>query len=325
MGFANVEIFFKLKGNKEIGVFAALAILILTFSIISEHFLSLGTMSAIATVCTEMGILAIGATILMIAGEFDLSIGSNFALSGMVFALLTVNYEMNSFLAALIALVVGASIGLVNAAVTIKTRIPSFITTLGTMLIVRGIVLIVTDGFPVAALDDTLLTSALSYDLGGGFKASIFVWLGFGALFFYFLSLHPFGNRMMATGGNEEAAFSMGIKVVRVKVLCFVTTGVLSALAGIIQYSHLMSLSPTAGEQYELRAIAIAVIGGTSLSGGYGTIVGTIIATIIMGVLASGLVQAGVSTYWFRTLIGVILVLAVVMNTRIKTLSEKAS
>ena len=315
----------KIAATKESGVLFALGILIITFSILSEHFLSVGTMSAIATVCTEMGIIAVGATILMIAGEFDLSVGSNFALSGMVFAILTVNYEVGSFVALLVSLAVGSLIGLLNALVTIKSKIPSFITTLGSMLILRGVVLIVTDGFPIAALEETGVTSFLSYEVFGGFRLSLFVWLSIALVFFYILSMHPFGNKIMATGGNEEAAFSMGIKVAQTKIASFVVTGALAALAGVIQYSHLMSLSPTAGEQYELRAIAIAVIGGTSLSGGYGTIFGTVIATVIMGVLASGLVQAGVSTYWFRTLIGLILVMAVIMNTRIKTFSEKAS
>lgn len=308
---------------KEAGVLLALICVVSVFAIISDSFLSIETASAIVTTSTEIGIIAIGATLLMIAGEFDLSIGSTFALCGMTFALLTTTQGMNSYGAFIIALVLGALVGLFNGIITLKTKIPSFITTLGTMMIIRGVVLIVTDGFPIAALSNDGLIGILGSEWFFGFKNSLVIWVVLSAFAIYLLNFHPFGSIIMATGGNVEAAFSMGIKVTSAKIFCFVTSGVLAALAGVIQFSHLMSLSPTAGEQYELRAIAIAVIGGTALTGGFGTIVGTMLATVIMGVLASGLVQAGVSTYWFRALVGMILVLAVIMNTSFKRYKEK--
>lgn len=308
---------------KEAGVLFALVIVVTVFSIISDTFFSLDTFSAIAATSTEIGILAIGATLLMIAGEFDLSIGSNFALCGMTFALLSTKHGLNSMLALSITLLVGGLVGLFNGLVTLKTKIPSFITTLGTMMMVRGVVLIVTDGFPIAALTSDGVIAWFGSDWFLNCKLSLLVWLSLGAIAIYILHFHPFGSVIMATGGNEEAAFSMGIRVTTAKVLCFVVSGLLAALAGVVQFAHLMSLSPTAGEQYELRAIAIAVIGGTALAGGYGTIVGTMLATVIMGVLASGLVHAGVSTYWFRALVGMILVLAVIMNTSFKRIKEK--
>lgn len=305
----------RLLALKEAGVFLALVALIVVFALISEHFLSLGTFGSILTVSTEIGIIALGATILMMAGEFDLSVGSNFAFCGMVFALLTSTYQFSSIGAFIAALFLGASIGLMNGLITVKTRIPSFIATLGTMLVFRGVVLLVTDGFPISALEPNTVMNWFGSDLTHGFKSSLFVWAALALVFIYLINAHPFGNLIMATGGNPEASYAMGIKVKRVKLISFVITGTLAALAGVIQYSHLLTLSPTAGEQYELRAIAIAVIGGTLLSGGVGTIVGTVLGTLIMGVLASGLVQAGVSTYWFRALVGVILVLAVIGNT----------
>jgi simple sugar transport system permease protein len=308
---------------KEAGVTFALIAVMSVFAIISNHFLSLATMNAIALTSTEIGIIAIGATLLMIAGEFDLSIGSNFALCGMMFALTTTTFGVNSYSALLLVLVMGGLIGFFNGFITLKTNIPSFITTLGTMMILRGVVLIVTDGFPIAALAHDGLMSLLNSEWLFGFKTSLLVWLFLGGVAIYILNFHPFGSVIMATGGNVEAAFSMGIKVTSAKLICFIASGVLAALAGVIQFAHLMSLSPTAGEQYELRAIAIAVIGGTSLAGGFGTIVGTMLATVIMGLLASGLVLAGVSTYWFRALVGMILVLAVIMNTSFKRIKEK--
>lgn len=310
---------------KEMGVLCALLSVISIFALMSENFLSTETFGSIVTSSTELGILALGATLLMIAGEFDLSIGSNFALSGMIFALLTSSYGVSSYVAFVIAIGCGAFAGLFNGLITLKTKIPSFITTLGTMMLFRGIVLIVTDGFPIAALHGDGVMAVFNHDLGDGFKSSLFVWMGLSAIAVYVLNFHPFGSAIMATGGNEEAAYAMGIKITSAKIMCFVVSGTLAALAGVIQFSHLMSLSPTAGEQYELRAIAIAVIGGTALTGGTGTVIGSVLATLIMGVLASGLVQAGVSTYWFRALVGVILVLAVIMNTSFKRLKDKAA
>lgn len=308
---------------KEAGVLFALVAVMGVFAVISQNFLSVDTFNAIAITSTEIGVIAIGATLLMIAGEFDLCVGSTFALCGMTFALLSSTYGLNSYLALIIAVAIGALIGLMNGLITLKTNIPSFITTLGSMMIIRGIVLIVTDGFPIAAMSDHGLIAVLNNDWLFGFKTSLIMWIAIAATAIYILNFHPFGSVIMATGGNMEAAFSMGIKVNRAKLFCFVTSSALAALAGVMQYSHLMSLSPTAGEQYELRAIAITVIGGTALAGGTGTIVGTLLATVIMGVLASGLVQAGVSTYWFRALVGMILVLAVIMNTNFKRIKEK--
>jgi simple sugar transport system permease protein len=308
---------------KETGVLVALVSLIGIFGVISDGFISLETFGTITTVSSEIGFLALGATVLMIVGEFDLSVGSTFALSGMLFALLTESYGVNGFIALGAALLCGSLVGLLNGLITLKTKIPSFITTLGTMMIFRGLVLIVTEGFPIAALHKELVMNWLSLDFGAGFKSSLLIWLLFSALVIYLLNFHPFGSVIMATGGNEEAAYSMGIRVKRVKLWCFILSGLLSSLASVIQFSHMLSLSPTAGEQYELRAIAISVIGGTALSGGSGTVIGTVLATLIMGVLASGLVQAGVSAYWFRVLIGLILVLAVVLNTNIKSFKNR--
>lgn len=315
----------RLMHLKEIGVLIALLTVVIVFGVIADEFMSIKTFSSIFTVSTEIGILALGATILMIAGEFDLSVGSNFALSGMLFALLTQNFGQNGFVALFLALLCGALIGLFNGLITLKTKIPSFITTLGTMMIFRGLVLIVTEGFPIAALSSPDVMKLLSFDIGAGFRSSLLLWLTLSLVVTYVLNFHPFGSVIMATGGNIEAAYAMGIKVRSAKLWCFVLSGFFAALSGVIQFAHMMSLSPTAGDQYELRAIAIAVIGGTALTGGSGTVVGTVLATLIMGVLASGLVQAGVSNYWFRALVGVILVLAVVMNTSFKRLKDKTA
>ena len=308
----------KLLLKPELGVFIALILLITIFSLISPYFLTGLTWGGIITSATEIGIIALGATILMSAGEFDLSVGSNFAFSGMVFALATVNYEWSPIIGLALALGVGASIGFLNALITIGLGIPSFIATLGSMLLWRGVVLVISDGFPISVIVQDGLGKFLTYELVLGFKSSAFIWLLIASMCAYMLKHHPWGNSILATGGNKNASFAMGVPTKKVKYFSFVFIGLLAGLAGVIQFEHLGSLSPTAGEQYELNAIAIAVIGGTLLTGGVGSIWGCLWGTLVMGVLASGLVQSGVSTYWFRSFVGLILVLAVVFNQKLR-------
>ena len=311
-------IFSKAKRFHETGVLVALVVMVAVFSLLSEYFLTAHTWGTLLTAATEIGLVALGATMLMTVGEFDLSVGSIFAFGGLTYATAATEWQLPVGVALGASILAGAMFGLLNGLVTVKTRIPSFITTLGAMLAIRGLVLVLTDGFPVSVTQPDWLMTAAGAPLMFGIKPTVFVWLVFCGLLAYTLKHHPLGNRLMATGGNEQAAFSQGIKTERLKIWCFVLSGVLAALAGVIQFFHLQSLSPTAGDQYELRAIAISVIGGTLLTGGVGTIVGTVLGTILMAVLASGLVQAGVSTYWFRCFLGVILIGAVVLNRRIR-------
>jgi len=302
----------------EMGVFLVLILLTGIFSILSPSFLAWDTWSGILVSSTEVGLIALGATILMISGEFDLSVGSNLAFSGMTYATLVAQWDIPGPLAIFPALIAGLLIGVLNGWLTLSLGLPSFISTLGTMLLWRGVVLMLTDGFPVSALTTGWAGEFLNCEVLPGFKGSLVIWAMIAGLLAFLLKHHRWGNWIMAVGGNEQASFAMGLKTRRIKMGCFMLTGFLAALAGVIQFEHLGSLSPTAGEQYELRAIAIAVIGGTLLTGGVGTVWGTLIGTILMSVLAAGLVQAGVSTYWFRSFLGVILVMAVVFNDKIR-------
>lgn len=302
----------------ESGVLIVLCLMTGIFSLISPYFMEWSTWEGILVSSTEIGIIALGATILMIAGEFDLSVGSNLAFSGMIYATLVAQYGYPAWLAFIPTLLVGMLIGLINGWITIRMGLPSFITTLGAMLLWRGLVLMYTDGFPVSSVDLDAEGSFFVRSLIPGLKGSFLIWAFIALLLVFLLKHHPWGNWIMAVGGNQEASWAMGINTKLVKILCFALSGVLAALAGVIQFEHLGSLSPTAGEQYELRAIAIAVIGGTLLSGGVGTIWGTVIGTLLMSVLAAGLVQSGVSAYWFRSFLGVILVLAVIFNQKIR-------
>lgn len=308
------------KGIKkpEIGCFLALLFLSALFSMVSKNFLSLETWGAIITSSTEIGILALGVSLLMICGEIDLSVGSIFASSGVFYAYATLVWNIAPPVATVLALGLGSLIGILNGFLTIMTRLPSFIITLGSMLFWQGCVLVFTNGFPISDIDQKSGLNWLSQDIMFGFRWSFCVWLFLALFFMYILKRHPLGNWILASGGNEQAAFAMGVRTSKVKILCFTLTGFLSALAALVQFSHLESISPLSGDQYQLKAIAIAVMGGTSLAGGSGSILGTFLGTLIMGVLTTGLVQAGISNYWFRTFVGLIIILAVLMNGRLQ-------
>ena len=301
----------------EIGSCVALLSLVAIFSVIAPHFLSFESWGALISSSTELGIIALGVTLLLIAGEIDLSVGAIFAVGGIFYAHGVLTWNLHPVLTFVLTLSLGAALGAFNGYLTVKTNLPSFIITLGTMMFWQGCLLVFTNGFPIADLDARSGVHWLASDLIYGFRISFLIWMILGLAFMYLLKRSSLGNWIMATGGNEQAAFAMGIRTAGVKVFCFAVTGALAALAAIIQFAHLETISPLAGEQYALKAIAIAVMGGTALSGGVGTVLGSLIGTLILGVLTTGLVQAGISNYWFRAIVGVILIAAVLINGRV--------
>jgi simple sugar transport system permease protein len=313
----------KISRWDEGGVLIALMVLIVTFGTINHEFLTPRTWGTIFTFASVLGIIALGATILMVAGEFDLSVGSVCALSGMLFAMGTVNGGYSTYLLLPAVILLGAALGLLNGWVTLKTGIPSFITTLGTMLIWRGAVLGMTGGFSISLVDARSgVMTWFGQDLGEGLYSAVLWWVGLALLLHWLLAFTPTGNHLLATGGNEKAARGQGVNTTKIKLVAFTLSGVLAALSGVVLFSQLQDLSPTAGESYELYAIASAVIGGTLLTGGAGTIVGTLLGTLLIGVVQAGLVHAGIDSYWFRGFVGLLLVLSVIMNLRIKRWRE---
>ncbi len=306
----------KMLGTAEVGSFAALAALVVLFSLLSPQFLTLESWGALVGSSTEVGVIAIGMTFLLIIGEIDLSVGAIFAVAGVSYAHLVLQWQMSPALALPLCVCAGAFMGAINGWLTVKTGLPSFIVTLGSMMFWQGSLLVFTSGFPISDLDGKSGLHWLSTDLAYGFRTSFLIWLALGVGCSVVLTRSKFGNWIMATGGNERAAFAMGIPTSGVKILCFAATGALCAIAALIQFAQLESISPVSGEQYALKAIAIAVMGGTALSGGTGTVIGSMFGTLIMGVLTTGLVQAGLSNYWFRAVVGVIVIVAVLINGR---------
>mgnify|MGYP001231440633 CR=1 FL=1 len=392
----------RLAQHPEAGAFVGFLAIFAFFSIaVPTTFLSNNSFSSILTSQAVPGIVAIGVTLLMISGEFDLSIGSIMGVASLAFLAAAVN-GVHILGAAALGLLTGCGLGLINGLLLVWTRIPSFIITLGTMLVFRAIALTAisggriiryadysrTDptltlspllllagalalgaltlwmshhsivanlrsfrnrpalrsGFVLLALTGLnllilylvfalvqqlgqrlfepleisffhLLNGRLPADLvGGNYRLSIIWWALLAILFSLLLTQTSYGNAIFATGGNSMAARAQGIKTDRIRVLNFVLAGGLAALAGIIQVARLKSVDPLRGQGLELEVIAAAVIGGTLLSGGYGSILGTLIGTTLMGMLRTGLVLLSVPANAFRGAIGAILIAAVVIN-----------
>ncbi|GGG04002.1 hypothetical protein GCM10010916_21310 [Paenibacillus abyssi] len=297
---------------QKLGAFLGLILLGLFFSFASSSFLQVNNLLNIALQTSIVAIVAIGQTYVIIKGGIDLSVGSIAALSGVIAAQMMTSGSP-IWIAVIVGIVGGIVCGLLNGAIISYGNIPPFIATLGMMGIARGAVLVITDGTPVSGLPR-------SYGvLGGGtvfgIPMPVILMVIISIIMAVILSRSRFGRSVYAIGSNEKAAFLSGINVNKTKLGVYALSGMLAGIAGIILTSRLISAAPTAGQNYELDAIAAAVIGGASLSGGVGTIVGTLIGAFIMGILRNGLNLLGVSYYWQQIAIGIVIVGAVYIDT----------
>jgi simple sugar transport system permease protein len=306
-----------LKKFPGLEALAGLVVLFIVFSFTATRFLTLESLAGIVTVASELGIVACGVTILMISGEVDLSVGSVFGFSAMIFASLS-SVGFYPFIGFLIALLVACIIGLGNGLITVRFRIPSFITTLGTMMLWRGVLLAWTGGFGARYTGKSVFLNFLNGQFLGEFRASALWFIFLIAVFSFILTKTPYGNFVYATGGNREAARLLGIPVDRVKVINFMIVAVLSGLAGCIQFARFASVDPLRGQGMELEAIAATVVGGTLMSGGQGSLIGTLFGVLLIGMVRSGLVMSGAPAYWYQAFIGVILIVAVIINTKLR-------
>jgi inositol transport system permease protein len=288
-----------------------LMLMVIVLSILSPTFLQVTNLLNVVRQISIIAIIAIGVTMTIITTGIDLSSGSVVALAGVVTATYA-HSDSQIVFAIIIGLLVGALTGFINGSISAIGKIPPFIATLGMYTAARGAALIFSDGRPI-----TNLSSGFEF-IGGGYllgvPVPIYIMLVIGALSHVMLKYTKFGKHVYAIGGNMQAAFVSGINVKRILIYVYSFAGLLSGLAGIVLASRLSAGQPTAGVGYELDAIASAVIGGTSLSGGLGTITGTVMGALIIGVLNNGLDLLNVSPYWQQILKGVIIVGAVLLD-----------
>lgn len=300
----------------ELAALLLLVILIGIFQITSNNFfLSYANMRGLLGFLPEMALVAIGVTLLMICGEFDLSVGSVFALMPMTMAVLMVAGW--GFLPAVaVGLLVCAAIGFINGFLTIKFGIPSFITTLGMLFMARSMTVVISGGFPPRLQMDNIPEQLFIAFVGPGelLRASFLWFVCIALLIAFLLGKTNFGNWVRATGGFLPAAQAMGIPTARVKIACFMICSMLAGFAGMIQVLRLGSPLPSIGEGLELQAVAAAVIGGASLFGGIGSILGGVIGATLIRVIDNGMVLSQVDSNWFKFAVGALTILAVVAN-----------
>ncbi len=309
--------------------FIALIVVFVYIAITAPNFLTVETLLLVAKHVAVNAYLAIGMTYVILTAGIDLSVGSIVGLCGMVgggligqglrIDALHLTIYPNVFETCLITLAVGCLVGLINGVLVTRFKVAPFIATLGTLYIARGAALLISDGatFPNlvgrAELDNT------GYPFIGagsilGIPFSIWALAVIGGVAAYVAGRTPFGRQVYAIGGNERATILSGIRVDRVKILVYVISGLCAAFAGLEVSSELVASHPAMGESFELNAIAAAVLGGTSLAGGRGTVGGTIVGAFVIGVLSDGLVMLGVSSFWQMVIKGAVIIAAVVLD-----------
>ncbi|MFB9861577.1 ABC transporter permease [Salinicoccus siamensis] len=294
-----------------------LTLLVVVITIMNQQFLSPDNLLNLLRQVSINGLIAFGMTFVILTGGIDLSVGSILAFSSAMTALI-ITSGVDPIFAMLLGSVVGLVAGAVNGLLVTAGGMAPFIATLATMTIYRGATLVVTDGNPITGLGDSLLFQLFGKGYFFGIPVPAVTMLITFVILYIILNKTVFGRETYAIGGNETAAALSGIKVNRRKIMIYALSGLMSAIAGIILASRLDSAQPTAGETYELDAIAAVVLGGTSLMGGKGRIVGTLIGVLIIGVLNNGLNLVGVSSFYQQIIKGLVIVVAVLIDRKNK-------
>ncbi|HEY7479062.1 MAG TPA: ABC transporter permease [Gemmatimonadales bacterium] len=305
----------------------ALLIWLLFAAIAGPPFRSLEGAAAALNAAAPLGILAVAVALLMIAGEFDLSVGSIIGAAGMSVMLLTRHFDWSLWPAIALTVLLCAAIGFGNGYLVVRTGLPSFIVTLGSLFVFRGLTIAVsrqlTQRTQLGGLDEVAgyraAQTLLGGDLVGPFQVSILWWIGLAALATWVLLRTRFGNWIFATGGAPEAARKLGVPVARVKIVLFILTALAACLVAVIQAVRFAGADALRGEQQEFRAIIAVVIGGTLLTGGYGSAVGAVLGALIFGTVQQGIVITGVDADWFQVFLGSLLVAAVLVNNFVRS------
>jgi ribose transport system permease protein len=300
---------------EKFGALLGLLVIILVLSTLSPSFLSLSNLFNVLRQVSINALIAFGMTFVILTGGIDLSVGSILALSSAIVAQLMAN-GMSFFPALFIGLAIGALLGLFNGLVITQGKVAPFIVTLATMTVYRGLTLVFTDGRPITGVGNDLAFQMFGRGYFFGVPIPVITMLITFFLLYFLLKKTTFGRKTFAIGGNEEAAVLAGIRVNRVKWVIYTLAGVLSALAGVILTSRLNSAEPTAGTSYELDAIAAVVLGGTSLAGGKGSIVGTLIGVLIIGTLNNGLNLLDVSSFYQLVVKGLVILFAILLDRK---------
>jgi simple sugar transport system permease protein len=321
-------------GALIIVVFVWLVFAGITLSRGSSAFIGLAGTLNYLDVAAQVGIIATAVALLMIAGEFDLSVGSMVGFAGIIMGIGATIWNLPIWLSILLAMALATALGAVNGFIVVRTGLPSFIVTLATLFIIRGassVLTSVVSPITYIPIDPTKIASDplaslfawnLPFQLGGGattsFQVSIVFWILIAIVGIYVLGRTRFGNWIAGVGGSGAAARNLGVPVARVKIALFALTGFSAAVLAAIQTTRFTSADILRGTGYELDAITTAVIGGSLLTGGYGSVAGTLLGALALGMARQGIVFADINADWYKIAIGTLLLVAVVLNNWIR-------
>jgi ribose/xylose/arabinose/galactoside ABC-type transport system permease subunit len=298
------------------GIYIAFFVIFIILSVLSNNFLSFNNILNVLRQVSFNGILALGMTFVIITGGIDLSVGSTLAFAGLV----SMNFSVQDqnplplILAVLIGMAMGAIIGFANGIFVSKFKLAPFIATLSTMTIVRGMCLVFSNGRPI--INPTEEFSMIGQGYIGSISIPVIIFIVLIVVCVLLLHYSRYGRHVLAIGGNEVAAKASGLNVAKIKISVYTLSGLFAGIVGITIASRSNAASPITGEGYELDAIAACVIGGVSMSGGVGTILGTVIGALIIGIISNGLDLLNVSSYYQQIIKGLIILVAVLLDRK---------
>lgn len=297
---------------EAMGILIALILLCIAITLVAPHFLSSYNLTVVVRQASFVGLVALGQTLVLLLGGIDLSVGANAALSAVVGSLMLTRLGVAPALVIPITAVFGMMLGLINGSLVARLRLSPFIVTLATWEMFAGANLVITEGYPVRPLGK-------DFDLFGqgsvlGIPVPVLVFLGSALLLTWMLRYTRFGRNIYSIGGNRAAALLVGIRVQRTEAIVYGLSGLFASLAGILYASRMDSAQPSVGEGWLMPAITAAIIGGTSLSGGQGTMIGTVLGTLLMGALSNGMSLLNVSGFWERVVVGAVVLIAVLVD-----------
>ena len=331
----------RLLSRPEFGALVALVVVWLFFAIVASdnNFVSWGTTASILNRAAPLGILSVAVALLMISGEFDLSVGSIIGFAGMAIMLLVTSssgggYAWPLLPALLAALIITVGVGFLNGVLVMATKLPSFIITLGALFVFRGLATAIPrtltnrtqlggfDQIPGYEFLNTILGQKVTM-FGARFDIGILWWIGITILFTWVLNRTSIGNWIFGVGGDENASRNVGVPVTKLKIALFMTTAFSAFLVALMQVTQFNSADSLRGELQEFNAIIAAVVGGVLLTGGYGSVVGAALGALIFAMVQQGIIVTGVDGDWFKVFVGAILVVAVIFNNFIRQQAQK--
>ena len=299
-------------GWEASGVLVALTVLVLALSLATDNFLSSFNVSLVVRTTAFVGLVALGQTLVLLVGGIDLSVGAGAGLSAIVGAIALTQWGLHPWLVIPFTMAFGFFLGAINGMFVAGLKLNPFIVTLATWEIFAGLTLVITKGYPIRPLGESFTVFGKGEPFG--IPVPVLIFLAAALVLIWMLTQTRFGRNIFAVGGNRDAAIMAGIPARRVEFIVFGLSGMLASMAGILYASRMDGAQPGVGEGWLMGAITAAILGGTSLRGGQGSIVGTVLGALLLTVLANGTGLMNLSSYWQRVIVGAVVLLAVLVD-----------